>query len=282
MVRQCHAPLISSDFAFGQISCLYNIINPFVFPARLNANSQCAGADEGCRGLAYTTTAACRAVGSSREWEKSGCLWGSRKRRATSVLHRTCYPPNSRHDYDGCFGGAQDSILFENSQIPAMMKELLAGVSVGVFSLGMEPAEKPGVRAPLLKEILGRLQLALDARKDVSVQISYAVYGVSDTSCIDLLSYSRRELHEVETLKKWTPLSPLDSLQQVADSIDQGYSLPCVILVRLLITPCDDKLPILMSTLALADLGFVSSGSPIEKSFSKLCSFSKKSWLSNS
>lgn len=154
-----------------------------------------------------------------------------------------------------------------------VLKGVLEGISMGMVSFGLEGL-KPGSFSPLLIQMVTSLGETIDAYctsfPDKSVSLSYGFYGVTDTSCIDLLSYGRRELAEVQVLQTWNELVPIDSLQAVIESIEQGYSLPCILLIRVFVKGSNPSEPGAMSTLLLADLGSVTGlGAALEKSFAQ-------------
>lgn len=125
-----------------------------------------------------------------------------------------------------------------------------------------------------MTSILLQLQTLLDhTRGDLDVSLSFSIVGVSDSSCIDLQSYCRKELSDlVEMMHTWCPLSEIDTVQPIISSIEQGYSLPCVAIVRFFVKnkqSAQENLPGAMSTLILADLGTVSGG-PLERSMAQL------------
>lgn len=132
-------------------------------------------------------------------------------------------------------------------------------------------AEKVGSFCTLLQHILELLQEKLDEQKEHNISLSFSMFGVSDTSCIDLATYERKLLVDMQKLEDWSPLGVVDSTKPIIDSLQQGYSLPCVLLVRLFVRPSDATLPGAMSTLVLADLGYTSNGSQLEKSLAQLC-----------
>jgi hypothetical protein len=150
-----------------------------------------------------------------------------------------------------------------------LLRHLLSGTSVSILGVGVEE-EKTGSFAGLIEKVLITLGQIIDDQKDLKVNLSYALFGISDSSCIDLLDYSRKELLEVETLKEWSVLDVVESVEPVIRAVQQGYSLPCVLLLRLFVKSNDETLPGAMSTVMLADLGSTSAGAPLEKSFAQL------------
>ncbi len=153
-----------------------------------------------------------------------------------------------------------------------LLKQLLHGISVGIFSLGLE-GEKPGTYGPFMVKVLLALQAMIEegqAGSEGTVSLSFGIYGVSDASCVDLLTYHRKDLCEVAELQGWSELVPIDGVSAVVDSVQQGYSLPCIVLLRLLHRPAAEGAPATMSTLALGDFGPITGGSSLEKSFAQL------------
>lgn len=153
-----------------------------------------------------------------------------------------------------------------------LLRQLLHGISVGIFSLGLE-GEKPGSYGPFIVRVLLALQAMIDAGRELgegAVTLSFGIYGVSDASCVDLLTYHRKDIGEVAALQGWSELVPIDSVAAVVDSVQQGYSLPCIVLLRILHRPAGEGAAATMSTLAMGDFGPITGGSPLEKSFAQL------------
>lgn len=184
------------------------------------------------------------------------------------------------HEYDYCMDSVDGEEAVLAVQAPKLLRQLFHGISVAVLGMSLE-GEKVGRFSGLLVGILTALQKLLDeqargpARRHVS--LSYGLFAVSDSSCIDLLTYSRKDIEEIEPLvREWCPLTETQDVDQIIGSIRQGYSLPCVALVRLFVRGSEEGLPGAMSTLLLADLGPLSNGSSgsggpaLEKSFALL------------
>lgn len=149
-------------------------------------------------------------------------------------------------------------------QAPKLLRQLFHGVSVAVLGMSLE-GEKVGRFGGLLVGVLAALQKLLDEQVEGPahrhVSLSYGLFAVSDSSCIDLLTYARKDIEEIEELmREWCPLTETQSVDQIIGSIRQGYSLPCIALVRLFVRGSEEGLPGAMSTLLLADLGSLSGG----------------------
>lgn len=174
------------------------------------------------------------------------------------------------HEYDFVIENVDEKTLVAKLEIPSLLRQLLQGISLGVLGMGVE-GEKIGAFGPVLKDILYSLQDILNEQGTVKVSLSFSIFGITDTSCIDLLNYSRKDLEQIQSLVEWTPLNHIDSIEPVCEAINQGYSLPCVILLRLFCKAKEgESLPGTMSTLLLADLGSTSPGAALEKSFAQL------------
>lgn len=175
--------------------------------------------------------------------------------------------------FDACFDAASTSdpeLILERLQVKRTLHSLFTGISVGVMGLGMD-GEVPGAFSSLMSTVLRELAALVQELSHLNVSLSFALLGVTDSSCIDLVSYARKELAEIERLRTepMGPLCPCDSLDDIINSLAAGYSLPCILMVRIFARP-SSELPGSMSTLLLADLGSTAVGSPLEKSFAQL------------
>lgn len=164
----------------------------------------------------------------------------------------------------------EDAILCARLSMSKFLANLLEGISCSVICMGAE-TEKIGAFSKLLEHVLGCLGEVLLSEPEKTVELSYTIFGVSDTSCIDLLTYQRKELKELRELsEQWISFTEVEKIDTIIESWKQGYSLPCVTMIRLFIRREDEAMPAAMSTLVLADLGAISVGSQLEKSFANL------------
>ena len=204
-------------------------------------------------------------------------------RKMRSILINLCIPI-CRHEFECCVDageGIDDDMLFVKIDGKKLLNNLLHGINVGVVGIGME-GEKPGAFSSILSTILrySREMLAREQEKGVKVDISFGIFGVSDTSCIDLVNYTRKELSEMEELaEEWSHLGTSGSIDEVISSLEKGYSLPCVLLVRIFVKRNHE--PGAMSTLLLADLGTMGGGGPLDRSFARFSSIVTDESLSN-
>lgn len=176
----------------------------------------------------------------------------------------------TRHEFNCCQEGGEEAVLLAKAEVPKLLRSLLSGVSVGILGVGVE-GEKAGSFARLLTSTLDSLRELVEQQRDqTNVILSYGIYGISDSSCIDLLNYERRETDQIATLMDtWTALTDVTDVGGIIAAVEQGYSLPCVVVVRVFAKSQDAELPGAMSTLLLADLGSLSAGT-LEKSLAQL------------
>lgn len=191
----------------------------------------------------------------------------------TAALQVISDDATTAFEFDACFDAASASGtegILNTLQVKRTLQNLFMGISVGILGLGMD-GEAPGAFAGLMTAALRELSALIQDLSQLQVGLSFALFGVTDSSCIDLISYARRELAEIEQLRGdvMSPLSPCSSLDEVISSLAAGYSLPCLLMVRMFVKPANE-LPGSMSTLLLADLGSTAVGSPLEKSFAQL------------
>lgn len=135
-----------------------------------------------------------------------------------------------------------------------------------------------------LQEIITQLQLLVDNHllsenedSNATISLSYNVFGISDTSCVDLVNYSRITMEELSTLHPRNHERAMDlqyqlgsTLDSLIDLLNQGSSLPLVLVIRLIARPSDME-PATISHLLLADFGSIFlANHPLEASFSSL------------
>lgn len=175
--------------------------------------------------------------------------------------------------FDACFDAAsttESDLILERLQVRHTLHNLFAGISVGIVGLGMD-GEAPGAFSNLMSTVLRELSALAQELSNLKVSISFTLLGITDSSCIDLVSYARKELADIERLRAepMGPLGPCNSMDEIISSLSAGYSLPCILMVRIFSKP-GIELPGSISTLLLADLGSTAVGSPLEKSFAQL------------
>lgn len=135
-----------------------------------------------------------------------------------------------------------------------------------------------------LQEIITQLQLLVDNHllsenedSNATISLSYNVFGISDTSCVDLVNYSRVTMEELSTLHPRNHERAMDlqyqlgsTLDSLIDLLNQGSSLPLVCVIRLIARPSDME-PATISHLLLADFGSIFiANHPLEASFTSL------------
>lgn len=179
-------------------------------------------------------------------------------------------------------GIGEDSIqaLHNKLDLTKNLSQLWEGYSMGLIGIGGE-GERAGAYSSFLLSTLNKCKEQFEHFQlggQHSTDISYAIYGLSDSSCIDLLTYARMDTSEVEAIVRspWAPLNKVESMDEVYRALEQGYSLPCVTLVRFLVrsintdSQTEEGNSATMSTLLLADLGSLGSGAALEKSLAQI------------
>ncbi len=102
--------------------------------------------------------------------------------------------------------------------------------------------------------------------------LSYAIFGVSDTQCVNLVTYQKCSPNEIsEFLQDFEAMEQTQDVQVIKDFMLKGYTLPIIVFVHV---KTESKNEIVESapnvaTLALADLGSVNNPA-MEKSISHL------------
>lgn len=178
-------------------------------------------------------------------------------------VHREGADAISTHEYDAVIG--KDEGLPRTS-VTRLLRQLLHGVGVGIFGFG---AEKIGEHRKMICSVLDILESLIQSQgKDLNVSLSFGIFGINDSSCVDLTTFERFDTEAIEDLvKSWARLTPIKSIQSVKKSIE-NYALPVVILIRLFVKPLDSSLPSSMATLTIADLGPMMSTSVLDRSLS--------------
>lgn len=92
--------------------------------------------------------------------------------------------------------------------------------------------------------------------------VSYSVFGISDTHCVNMLTYQKSSPTEIsEFLQDFEAMERIQDLQQVKNFVLKGYTLPMIVFIHL---KTESKNEIVESapnvaTLALADLGSINN-----------------------
>lgn len=124
-----------------------------------------------------------------------------------------------------------------------------------------------------LQEIINELQILIDyylftssttsPDSNATISLSYNIYGISDTSCVDLVNYSRVSMEELENLHPRNHERAMDlqyplgsTLDSLIDLLNQGSSLPLLCVIRVITRPSDLE-PANISHLLLADFGSI-------------------------
>jgi len=120
----------------------------------------------------------------------------------------------------------------------------------------------------MLKKILERVQSNL-LNGNHNVSLAFRMFGVSDSSCIDMISYERLGIEQIEKIMRdFNSLANVEGLGPVIEALEQGYANSCVLIVRIKVQPTDLSLPTGLSTLLVGDLGNVNG--PLERSIGHL------------
>lgn len=134
-------------------------------------------------------------------------------------------------------------------------------------------SEIPGSRVGFILESLDTLQRLLDVNAyRYDYRLAYALFGLSDTHCVNLNTFQKCTPTEIaQLLQDHDGMEEIGSVREVRATVERGYTLPLVVFVALRtagrneLTGCAAN----VSLLALGDLGSLNNPA-MEKSLSHL------------
>lgn len=143
-----------------------------------------------------------------------------------------------------------------------------------IFSIILySESDVPGSRFQLLIENLDFLQRIMDQNVyRYNFSISFAIFGVSDGHCVNLMNYKKYNSLEIESfLQDFDKMESVEDLEEIKRVISKGYSLPILLFLRLRTESRNEveKTAANISILCLGDLGGLSNPS-MEKSFGNM------------
>jgi hypothetical protein len=102
--------------------------------------------------------------------------------------------------------------------------------------------------------------------------LSYRMFGISDSHCIDMLTYQKVSSSDIDMLlADWDAMEPINDLNVVRSFVKKGYTLPLLVFIRLRVEARNELEDgaATVSVLALGDLGSL-NGPTLERSVSHL------------
>lgn len=134
-------------------------------------------------------------------------------------------------------------------------------------------SDAPGSRCQFLLENLDNLQRIMDQNAyRYNYSMSFAIFGVSDGHCVNLMNYKKCNSLEIEAfLQDFEQMESIENFEEIKRILSKGYSLPVLVFLRLRTESRNEveKSAANVSILCLGDLGGYSNPS-MEKSFGNM------------
>lgn len=145
-----------------------------------------------------------------------------------------------------------------------------------IFSESYVPGSKVGVLLENLEALEGIINQNT-YRYDFT--ISYTIFGLTDTSCVNMINYKKYSSEEISEFLQDYELGMKDisdfnnaNLKEIKNFVMKGYSLPLLIFIKLRTESKNDLIEsaVNVSTLCLGDLGSMTGNNNFERSLSHI------------